>query len=66
MTLFRCRQDRAHQEGPPTFNLQTVPGEVGRHIKSLLKRAAGTKSCTILVRNWKRDSSVNPKTNKGE
>ena len=47
----------AHQEGPHTFNLQSMPGEVGEQKEALLKRAEFTKSiCAILVGNGKRDS----------
>ena len=40
--MIWCRQYHAHQEGPPTFNLQTMPEEVGGQKETLLKRADGT------------------------
>ena len=48
----------SYQEGPPTFNLQTMQKVAA------LKRAADTTSCTILLGNSNRDSSVHPKTKK--
>ena len=39
-----------------THNLQTMPEDVGGQKETLLKRAVGTKACTILVGNGKRDS----------
>ena len=55
----------AHQEGMPTFKLQTMPREVGGQKESLLKRAEGTKLiCTLPVGKWEeRLSSILPKTN---
>ena len=59
-------QDCAYQEEPPTFNLQTMPGEVGGQKESSLREQRVQNPVPPFGEMGKRLSSVHPKTDKGE